>query len=228
MRTDDGARGFAGELWAQIRPLMRGWVHFACVVAALTGRGLGYFKSMPERASLFVQCTMLTYLGSTCLHMVPWKTALGYDVALAMDFIGISWGFTSHSILWTGGVHSFSQFGAVAVFACMCAMQVAAFKQKNKRVLMFMRRRRLTLILLNMIFLGVVEARAIEDFKTMMAIQILSKIVSPWYFMACTRFDAKHKSFFEIQGVWGPHENWHVIILVVHLLQLKALLSQAS
>ena len=58
---------------------------------------------MPERASLFVQCTMLTYLGSTCLHMVPWKTALGYDVALAMDFIGISWGFTSHSILWTGG-----------------------------------------------------------------------------------------------------------------------------
>ena len=79
------------------------------------------------------------------MHMVPWKTALGYDVALAMDFIGISWGFTSHSILWTGGVHSFSQFGAVAVFACMCLMQVAAFKQKNKRVLMFMRRRRLTL-----------------------------------------------------------------------------------
>ena len=68
---------------------------------------------------------------------------------------------------------------------------------------MFMRRRRLTLILLNMIFLGVVEARAIEDFKTMVAIQVLSKIVSPWYFMACTRFDAKHKSFFEIQGVWG-------------------------
>ncbi len=212
---------------AQVRPLMRGWVHFASLLAATTGRALGYHEKLPERAVLFVQCTMLTYLLSVCLHMVPWKTSLGYDVALSLDFIGISWGFTSHSVLWTGGVHTFSQAGALAVFTAMCVMQIMAFTQKNKRVLTFMRRRRLTLILLNIVFLGVVEWNAIKDFKTMLFIQLLSKVISPWYFMRCTRFDAKHRSYFEIPGVWSPHENWHVMILVVHLLQLRALVAQA-
>ena len=207
--------------------MMRGWVHFASLLAALTGRALGYHETLPERAVLFVQCTMLTYLLSVCLHMVPWKTSLGYDVALALDFIGISWGFTSHSVLWTGGVHTFSQAGALAVFTAMCVMQIMAFKQKTKRVLMFMRRRRLTLILLNIVFLGVVEWNAIKDFKTMLLIQLLSKVISPWYFMRCTRFDARHRSYFEIPGVWGPHENWHVMVLVVHALQLRALVAQA-
>ena len=73
---------------AQVRPLMRGWVHFASLLAATTGRALGYHEKLPERAVLFVQCTMLTYLLSVCLHMVPWKTSLGYDVALSLDFIG--------------------------------------------------------------------------------------------------------------------------------------------
>ena len=212
----------------QGRPLMRGWVHFACLVSALTGRGLGYHARVPEEAVLFIQCTLLTYALSVCLHMVPWKTRLGYDVALALDFIGISWGFTSHTILWTKGIHSFSQWGAVITFGLMVAMQVAAFTQKSKRVLMFMRRRRMTLILLNIVFLGVVEWRAIQDFKTMLLIQVLSKIVSPLYFVMCARFDANHKPFLAIPGVWGPHENWHVMILVVHLLQLRALVAQNS
>ena len=144
--------------------------------------------------------------------------------------VGFHWdiaGFTSHSVLWTGGVHTFSQAGALAVFTAMCVMQIMAFTQKNKRVLTFMRRRRLTLILLNIVFLGVVEWNAIKDFKTMLFIQLLSKVISPWYFMRCTRFDAKHRSYFEIPGVWSPHENWHVMILVVHLLQLRALVAQA-
>jgi hypothetical protein len=212
----------------QIRPLMRGWVHFTSILVALTGRALGYHESLPERATLFIQCTLLTYLFSVTLHMVPWKTALGYDVSLALDFIGISWGFTSHSILWTGGVHGVSQIGAVATFACMCLMQIAAFTSKEKRVLHFMRRRRLTLILLNIIFLAVVETRAIRDVRWMLAIQFLSKIVSPAYFMLCTRFDAKRKSRFEIQGVWGPHETWHVLILIVHLMQLYVVVQQEN
>lgn len=205
---------------------MRGWVHFSALVVALTGRALGYHESLPERAVLFIQCTLLTYLCSVCLHMVPWKTRLGYDVSLALDFIGISWGFTSHTILWTGGVHSFSQWGAIITFACTVVMQVAAFKQKSKRVLLFMRRRRMTLILFNIIFLGIVEARSIKDFRTMVAIQLLSKIISPLYFIKCARFDANHRSLLAIPGVWGPHENWHVMILVVHLLQLRALVTQ--
>lgn len=213
---------------SQIRPLMRGWVHFTSILVALTGRALGYHESLPERATLFIQCTLLTYLFSVTLHMVPWKTALGYDVSLALDFIGISWGFTSHSILWTGGVHGLSQIGALATFACMCLMQIAAFTSKEKRVLHFMRRRRLTLILLNIIFLAVVETRAIRDVRWMLAIQFLSKIVSPAYFMLCTRFDAKRKSRFEIQGVWGPHETWHVLILIVHLMQLYVVVQQEN
>ena len=77
-------------------------------------------------------------------------------------------------------------------------------------------------------FLAVIETTAIEDSKLMLTVQILSKIIAPLYFMACTRYDAKHNAIFEIAGVWGPHENWHVLILIVHLLQLKALIDQNS
>ena len=46
--------------------------------------------------------------------------------------------------------------------------------------------------------------------------------------MLCTRFDAKRKSRFEIQGVWGPHETWHVLILIVHLMQLYVVVQQEN
>jgi len=127
---------------AQTRPLCRGYVHFLVLVLAVAARVAGYGRRLPARARLFVQCTLLSYLCSVCLHMVPWKTRLGYDVSLALDFVGISWGFTSHTVLWSGGMKTFSALGAATTFACMCAMQVAAFTQKSKNVISFMVRSR--------------------------------------------------------------------------------------
>ena len=117
-------------------------MHFLVLVLAAAARVAGYDAWLPARARLFVQCTLLSYLCSVCLHMVPWKTRLGYDVSLALDFVGISWGFTSHTVLWSGGMKTFSALGAATTFACMCAMQVAAFTQKSKNVISFMVRAR--------------------------------------------------------------------------------------
>jgi len=113
---------------------MRGYVHVLSLVIAMIGVLAGYHRALHARVVAFLACTLLTYACSAALHAWPWKTRFGYDAALAVDFIGISWGFTSHTVMWSGGLKTYSAIGAAATFACVCALQIAAFARRSETV----------------------------------------------------------------------------------------------
>lgn len=57
-------------------------------------------------------------------------------------------------------------------------------------------------------------------------IQLLGKVFVPGYFVKCVAVDASSKGPLPLwPGVWSAHENWHCVILCLHLTQLYALMT---
>ena len=213
------------------RPLMRGWLHFLCVsigypVLIYNANNPNFVVRHPRTFWLMI-CTLVPYTMSTLLHFVPWKSRRAHDIALSGDFLGISFGFTSHTVLFTENlIHGVE--ARVAIFATMTLfiMQVLAFRQKQTCVMKYMRRERFLIFALNIVLLMIVETKYIHgvSWKTNVIIQFLSKFLSPFYFVYCTRMDCKRKSPMTIPGLWCAHENWHLMIFLNHLTQLYAML----
>ena len=86
------------------RPLMRGWLHCFLVLLGypilIYNNKSEWFRVHP-RTFWLMMCTLVPYACSTFLHFIPWKSRFAHDLALSADFLGISFGFTSHTVLFS-------------------------------------------------------------------------------------------------------------------------------
>jgi len=212
------------------RPLMRGWLH--CLLASvgypilLYNNKSEWFRVHP-RTFWLMMCTLVPYTCSTFLHFIPWKSRFAHDVALSADFLGISFGFTSHTVLFSGDLFQGTEARvAVCATSILFFMQILAFRQKQTCVMKYMRRERFLIFALNIVLLMITETKYIHgvSWKTNVAIQFTSKFLSPFYFVYCTRMDCKRRSPMTIPGVWCAHENWHLMIFANHLMQIYAMI----
>ena len=112
------------------RPLMRGWLH--CLLASvgypilLYNNKSEWFRMHP-RTFWLLMCTLVPYTCSTFLHFIPWKSRFAHDVALSADFLGISFGFTSHGVILRGFISRHRS-------ARRCMRDVDSFLHANPRV----------------------------------------------------------------------------------------------
>jgi hypothetical protein len=76
------------------RPLLRGWLHFAIllagVAALLAGRErLAAVLALHATAHEFAAATLVSYVGSVAFHLFPWASLTAYQRALCFDFCTI-------------------------------------------------------------------------------------------------------------------------------------------
>jgi predicted membrane channel-forming protein YqfA (hemolysin III family) len=212
------------------RPLMRGWLH--CLLASVGYPILIYNNKsewfrMHPRTFWLMMCTLVPYTCSTFLHFIPWKSRFAHDVALSADFLGISFGFTSHTVLFSEKLFRGTEARiAICATTILFLMQILAFRQKQTCVMKYMRRERFLIFALNIVLLMITETKYIHgvSWKTNVAIQFTSKFLSPFYFVYCTRMDCKRRSPLTIPGIWCAHENWHLMIFANHLMQIYAMI----
>lgn len=182
---------------------------------------------------------MIPYWASTALHCVPWRRRTAHDLALALDFLGISAGFVGQSVGWVGGMtwRGVDEGASRAVrFAAWCArgnvalaaalvglLMCALYNRHRQPVMLYCRKARFAIVGANMLLLGCVETALCHDWRLNAALQLLGRVFVPWYFLRCVAVDAGGKGWLPLwDGVWSPHENWHCAILVLHCLQLHA------
>lgn len=212
------------------RPLMRGWLHCFLVLLGypilIYNNKSEWFRVHP-RTFWLMMCTLVPYACSTFLHFIPWKSRFAHDLALSADFLGISFGFTSHTVLFSEALFRGTEARiAVCATSILFVMQILAFCQKQTCVMKYMRRERFLIFGLNIVLLMITETKYIHgvSWKTNLAIQFTSKFLSPFYFVYCTRMDCKRRSPMTIPGIWCAHENWHLMIFANHLMQIYAMI----
>jgi hypothetical protein len=78
------------------RPLLRGWLHFAVLLAGtaalLAGRErLAAWRVLALHATAheFAAATLVSYVGSVAFHLFPWASLTAYQRALCFDFCTI-------------------------------------------------------------------------------------------------------------------------------------------
>lgn len=224
----------------QARPLMRGWFHAltAGVFTALIA--LDAHTLSPGPVTWFAVVTFVVpYWASVTLHCVPWRRRTAHDLALALDFAGISTGFVGQSIGWVGdGTWRGVQEGSSTslIFAAWCArvnvalavslvwlLICAMYRRSQQPVMLYCRNVRFAIVGANMLLLGCVETALCLDWRLNVVLQLLGRVFVPWYFLRCVAVDAGGRGWLPLwDGVWSAHENWHCAILVLHCLQLHA------
>jgi predicted membrane channel-forming protein YqfA (hemolysin III family) len=232
--------------------MTRGWLHIGiaaiatCLVVSDGGRD--YLKIRHEKSlvTFFLVTFVFPYWASTLLHFVPWKRRVAHDVALVLDFLGIASGFAGQTVAWCGerwwavlDVEDDSstngkvkinpdRVAAVAAVAATCILAyiltVAVLRRNRVPVMLHRRTARFAITGFNMLMLGIVETRNVRSVPLNVALQVVGKIFVPGYFVLCVAVDATRKGPLPLwPGVWSAHENWHVVILILHVMQFYAI-----
>ena len=228
----------------QSRPMTRGWLHIGiaalatCAAASERGRDALRIRHDASLLTFFLVTFVAPYWASTLLHFVPWKRRVAHDVALVLDFLGIAAGFAGQTVAWTGDrwwdvfgdatcvnpdrVAAVASVGATAALATILAVAVA--RRNRTPVMLHMRRVRFAITGFNMAMLGVVETRNVRRASLNLALQLVGKAFVPGYFVTCVAVDATRRGPLPLwPGVWSAHENWHVVILILHVMQFYAI-----
>ena len=230
---------------SQSRPMTRGWLHIGIAAlatfAAATERGRDVLKIRHDASLLtfFLVTFVAPYWASTLLHFVPWKRRVAHDVALVLDFLGIAAGFAGQTVAWCGDrwwavvdVESktinpdrVAAVAAVAATAALAYMLTVAVCRRNRTPVMLHRRTaRFAITGFNMAMLGIVECRNVRGALLRVALQVVGKMFVPGYFVLCVAVDATRRGPLPLwPGVWSAHENWHVVILILHVMQFYAI-----
>ena len=226
--------------------MTRGWLHIGiaffatCAAASERGRDVLRIRHDASLLTFFLVTFVAPYWASTLLHFVPWKRRVAHDVALVLDFLGIAAGFAGQTVAWCGDrwwdvfgsegrkrVHP-DRFAAVAAVVATGALAyilaVAVARRDCTPVMLHMRTVRFGITGFNMAMLGVVESRNVRSRALNLALQLLGKGFVPGYFVLCVAVDATRRGPLPLwPGVWSAHENWHVVILVLHIMQFYAI-----
>ena len=114
---------------------------------------------------------------------------------------------------------------AVAATAALAYMLTVAVCRRNRTPVMLHRRTaRFAITGFNMAMLGIVECRNVRGALLRVALQVIGKIFVPGYFVLCVAVDATRRGPLPLwPGVWSAHENWHVVILILHVMQFYAI-----
>jgi hypothetical protein len=224
--------------------MTRGWLHIGiaalatCAAASERGRDALRIRHDASLLTFFLVTFVAPYWASTLLHFVPWKRRVAHDVALVLDFLGIAAGFAGQTVAWTGDrwwdvfgdatcvnpdrVAAVASVGATAALATILAVAVA--RRNRTPVMLHMRRVRFAITGFNMVMLGVVETRNVRRASLNLALQLVGKAFVPGYFVLCVAVDATRRGPLPLwPGVWSAHENWHVVILILHVMQFYAI-----
>lgn len=246
------SRTLRSTMSMQSRPMTRGWLHIGiaaiatCLVASDGGRD--YLKIRHEKSlvTFFLVTFVFPYWASTLLHFVPWKRRVAHDVALVLDFLGIASGFAGQTVAWCGerwwalvDVDATDEtngkvkinpdrVAAVAAVAATCILAyiltVAVLRRNRVPVMLHRRTARFAITGFNMLMLGIVETRNVRSVPLNVLLQLVGKIFVPGYFVLCVAVDATRKGPLPLwPGVWSAHENWHVVILILHVMQFYAI-----
>ena len=103
---------------------MRGWFRALTAFIFTALIALDAHTLSPGPVTWFAVVTfVIPYWASAALHCVPWRRRTAHDLALALDFLGISAGFVGQSVGWVGvGTWRGVDEGVMEVrFAAWCA-----------------------------------------------------------------------------------------------------------
>lgn len=234
--------------------MTRGWLHIGLAAISTflvaTSRGcefLGIRHSIPLK-TFFIVTFVAPYWASTLLHFIPWRRRSAHDVALVLDFLGISAGFAGQTVAWVGEdwwnarlddvkenrlmiiiCRWAARLSVLATIALAYILTVAVARRHRTPVMVHRRVLRFIITGFNMIMLGVVECSLIKDWRVNLVTQLLGKLFVPLYFGFCVRVDANAGNFQllpVVPKIWEAHENWHVGIFLLHLTQFYAISMQ--
>jgi predicted membrane channel-forming protein YqfA (hemolysin III family) len=220
-----------------------------CAVASDGGRDALKIRHEKSLVTFFLVTFVFPYWASTLLHFVPWKRRVAHDVALVLDFLGIASGFAGQTVAWCGerwwalverdSDHATistngkvtinpDRVAAVAAVAATCVLAyiltVAVLRRNRVPVMLHRRTARFAITGFNMLMLGIVETRNVRSVPLNVCLQLVGKIFVPGYFVRCVAVDATRKGPLPLwPGVWSAHENWHVVILILHVMQFYAI-----
>ena len=93
--------------------------------------------------------------------------------------------------------------------------------QREQPLWAFQRITRRNLVLGQFALLSLVEALVIPN-KALVAAILVTKWVGFTWYVTFGRHDAERSSGLTYRSVWGDHDNFHVIAIVVALLQIAA------
>ena len=233
--------------------MTRGWLHIGiaaiatCLVVSDGGRDSLKIRHEKSLVTFFLVTFVAPYWASTLLHFVPWKRRVAHDVALVLDFLGIASGFAGQTVAWCGerwwalvDVEDYTnetnrkvkinpdRVAAVAAVAATCILAyiltVAVLRRNRVPVMLHRRTARFAITGFNMLMLGIVETRNVRSVPLNVLLQLVGKIFVPGYFVLCVAVDATRKGPLPLwPGVWSAHENWHVVILILHVMQFYAI-----
>ena len=206
------------------RAKLRGWVYLCVAIfgsAFLQQNDLG-----PSRQHLAV-ATIFVYWWGSVLHLVPFETGFGYCTALAVDFCVITSVYSCHIIVYCG------QSPATALslglsLVCICSTVVSTVSGRDIQYSQGERRLRMVCGITHTLLLAAVEMMRARD-ASLATLVVASKLAAFVYFYLGGRIDSPtHWKACTVPGVWDVHENFHVIVLGVHMLQVYAVGIQAT
>mmetsp|Transcript_3574 Transcript_3574/g.10622 ORF Transcript_3574/g.10622 Transcript_3574/m.10622 type:complete len:233 (-) Transcript_3574:26-724(-) len=199
------------------RAQLRGWFYPVIAFAIAVGAQ----RLAPGRAAI-ARRTLPVYVVGAALHLVPFETARGYCRVLALDFLAIT-------TVYSGHVHeycrptSFLLLLSVALSVLLAINLVSAtIQNRDLQYHGHDRRLRVSCGIVQTLLLAFVEAGMIAD-APIAALVVVGKICAFLYFYLGGRLDAARRwTFMTVPGLWEVHDNFHVLVLSVHCLQVYA------
>eukprot|EP00230_Micromonas_polaris_P011296 CAMPEP_0197122608 /NCGR_PEP_ID=MMETSP1390-20130617/5089_1 /TAXON_ID=38833 /ORGANISM="Micromonas sp., Strain CCMP2099" /LENGTH=318 /DNA_ID=CAMNT_0042564595 /DNA_START=32 /DNA_END=985 /DNA_ORIENTATION=- len=225
------------------RPVTRGWLHIGLasvstfLVSTSGGRDFLGVRGSKSLMTFFTFTFVVPYWASSALHFIPWRIRVAHDISLVLDFLGISGGFAAQTVAWVGKgwwnvslddgfeVNKWAaRLSVLATARLTYVLTYAVLHRTSTPVMVHRRQLRFAITGFNMLCLLVVETRLISSWRLNLLVQILGKLFVPTYFVFCVAVDSSSdfRPLPTKAKVWEAHENWHVVILVLHLLQFYA------
>ena len=162
------------------------------------------------------------YVWGSVLHLVPFETPSGYCRALAADFGVITAVYSAHVALWCGPSPALALSAALSALlvgahlASLAAGRDIQYRREDRRL-------RVACGAAQTVLLSTVEALRIRDGVVRAAV-VACKLGAFGYFTLGGRIDAPTRwRFATVEGWWGVHDNFHVLALGVHALQVVAI-----
>lgn len=205
------------------RAKLRGWIYGVVAVAgalALASRDLG-----PSRQPMAC-ATLVVYWWGAVLHLVPFTSGEGYCAALAVDFCVITSVYTAHVAVYCGPSPTTALSLSMSA-VLVASMASAVFAGRDIQYRRAERHVRSAFGVAHTLLLSAVEWSRCDE-PWLGATVVVLKLFAFCYFFFGGRIDAPtHWTFATVPGYWDVHDNFHVIVLVVHAFQVLAVGRQA-
>lgn len=200
------------------RAKLRGWIYLFVAIfgsAFLLQNDLGLSRQHLAVATIFV------YWWGSVLHLVPFETGMGYCAALAADFCVITTVYSCHIIVYCGQSPA-TAFSVFLSLVCVCSNVASTVSGRDIQYSRGERQLRVACGITHTLLLAAVELMRARDAWLGTTI-VAGKLAAFLYFYLGGRIDSPtHWKFCTVPGIWDVHENFHVIVLAVHVMQVYA------